>query len=178
MASTKETTVTEYLEKGCGCKFGSHGSWCITNFTRAEFEDFKDSFSELSKEEQDMFVLSFFAMNRLPGKNADRTVPTTFKIYGRSVCRKTFLYLLNFSKKKYQNIADHYLAKGLTSRIHGNKNRLPHNSTPFEMVEHIKSFIISYGQDNALPLPGRVPGYREENIRFKEECLADIFRFV
>ena len=33
------------------------------------------------------------------------------------------------------------------------------------MVKHIKSFIISYGQDNALPLPGRIPGYREENIQ-------------
>ena len=71
-----------------------------------------------------MLVLNIFAINRLPGKNAKRTVPTAFKIYGRSVFRKTFLYLLDFSRKKYQKIADHYLAKGLTSRIYGNKNRL------------------------------------------------------
>ena len=153
-----------FLRTGCGCKMGPNGLSCVSLFSREDFVDCRDSFLELTKEEKDMFLLSFFAMTRLPKKHVDKKSLQPFKIYDKSVCKITFLYLLNISKHKYQNIADHYLENGLVIREHGNKSRLPHKTAPLETKEHVKSFIISYGQDNALPLPGRVPGFREENL--------------
>ena len=70
--------------------------------------------------------------------------------------------MLNIANTKYRNIADHYNKNGLGARRHGNTNRLPHNTTPFEVQDHFVNFVKSYARDNALPLPGRVPGHREE----------------
>ena len=143
-------SIEDFLRTGCGCKMGPNGLSCVSLFSREDFVDCRDSFLELTKEEKDMFLLSFFAMTRLPKKHVDKKSLQPFKIYGKSVCKITFLYLLNISKHKYQNIADHYLENGLVILEHGNKGRLPHNTASFETKEHVKSFIISYGQDNAL----------------------------
>jgi len=89
---------------------------------------------------------------------------SVFTMYRKKTCKTTFLYLLNISNHKFQNIATHYDTEGLTSRVHGNKGRLPHNTTPFDAKTHVKDFIITYAEDHALPLPGRIPGYRDESI--------------
>ena len=109
-----------------------------------------------------MFLLSFFTMNRVPNKGVDRKNVPKYKIYGYNVCKKSFLYLLNISNTRYRNVASHYNINGLVSRDHGNKGRLPSNAIPFEEKTHITTFIESYARDNALPLPGRVPGHRDE----------------
>ena len=110
-----------------------------------------------------MFLLTFFTMHRVPNKNVDRKQIPDFKIYGYKVCKKTFLYLLkNMSATKYRNIAKHYNNNGLMPREHGNKGRLPANTTPFDSTNHVTSFIKGYARDNALPLPGRVQGHRED----------------
>ena len=62
---------------------------------------------ELTNEEKDMFLMSYFTMNRKPSEPVDKKRIPGYKIYGYNVCKRSFLYLLNISKKKYQNIADH-----------------------------------------------------------------------
>jgi len=153
--------VDEFLRIGCGCQNGPNGRQCIENFSKEEFVSCRDSFLELSKDEKDLFILSFLTLTRKRGANERHS---SFTIYGEKTCKTTFLYLLNMSKHKFQNIAEHYQSDGLTSRVHGNKGRLPHNTFPFDCKKHIKDFILSYAEDHALPLPGRIPGYRDESI--------------
>ena len=154
--------VEDFLAKGCGCNLGENKSWCVNVFTREQFTKCRDDFIELSNEEKDMFLLSNFAMNRTPNQPLDRSSIPGYKIYGYNVCKKTFLYLLNISNTKYRNIANHYNNNGLGAQRQGNTGRLPINTTPFEVQEHVVSFIKSFARDNALPLPGRVPNHKEE----------------
>ena len=125
MASVS-TSVDEFLRIGCGCKIGPLGGQCIENFSKEEFVSCCDSFLELSKDEKDLFVLSFLT---LTGKRKCDDRYSHFTIYGEKTCKTTFLYLLNMSRHKFQNIAEHYLSNGLTSRVHGKKGSLPLNNT-------------------------------------------------
>lgn len=164
MATASTATSTEeFLEKGCDCKLGNGGTQCITNFSREQFEQCRYSFMELSNDEKDLFILSFLTLSRMPGDDIDRHY-STFTMYGKKVCRKTFLFLLNISKNKYSNICKHYSNNGLVSRSHGNKGRLPSNSHSFETKKHVKSFIETYAEDHGVLLPGRIPGYRDQSI--------------
>ena len=116
-------------------------------------------------------------MNRVPKKPVDKKNIPGFKLYGYNICKRLFLYLMNISNHKYKNIASHYNSNGLISRQHWNKGRLPSNTTSFEATEQVKSFITSYARDNALPLPGRVPGHRDEThlVLSSSECKKDIW---
>ncbi|KAJ8300352.1 hypothetical protein KUTeg_021871, partial [Tegillarca granosa] len=51
--------------------------------------------------------------------------------------------------------------EGLGARSHGNKGRLPKHALTLNDVQIIKQFVISYGNKFGLPLPGRLPNYRE-----------------
>ena len=154
--------IEQFLREGCGCKIGLNQSPCINFFQKDQFTECRDHFLELSNDEKDLFLLSYFAMHRVPGKSTERTNMPGYKIYGHNVCKKAFLFILNISNHKYKNIAGHYNKHGLIPRVHGNKGRLPINTTPFEDTEFVVSYIKAYAEDNSLPLPGRVPGHREE----------------
>ena len=106
--------------------------------------------------------VKLFAMTRMPRQLVDRSNLPPFKIYGKTVCKDTYLYLIGIPKHKNKNLAGHYSENGLVARRHNNKGRLTANTTQFETVENVKSFITSYGTDNALALPGRVPGCKDE----------------
>ena len=155
-------SVEEFFRKGCDCKFGPNNSSSLEVFDRLEFVECKENFLELSNEERDMFLLSFFTMNRVPNKPVDKKSVPIYRIYGYNVCKRTFMFLTNIGGTKYQNIADHYNVNGLSARRHGNKGRLPSNTSSFGTVEHVKSFIQAYANDNAMPLPGRVPGHNDQ----------------
>ena len=153
--------IEEFLRNGCKCSIGPNNSQCLNAFSREQFIECRDQMTELSNEEKDMLLLGFFMINRTP-KRQNNINNHGYKIYGFDVCKTTFLYVLNISNTKYKNIAAHYNLNGLISREHGNKGRLPVNTTPFEETEHVTSFIKAYARDNALPLPGRVPGHSLE----------------
>ena len=100
------------------------------------------------------------------GKNVDVIWPFVSSLSIQNLwtqcLQKSFLYLLNIANAKYRNKGDHYNKNGLGALRYGNTNRLPHNATLFEVQDHIVNSIKSYARDNALQLPGRVPGHREE----------------
>ena len=49
-------------------------------------------------------------------------------------------------------------------RTHGNTHKQPHNAFTVKDVQHVKSFITSYAEENAISLPGRIPGYKDYKI--------------
>ena len=173
---TLNVSVEEFLETGCGCKYGEEGQECISNFAQEEFKNCRNYFTELTKEERDLFILSHLFINRAPGKvNENKRIP--YRIYGKPVCKTTFLYLLNISKNLLQNVSQHYNSEGLTPRVHGNKGRLPSNTSSFETTSHVKTFISEYAANHALPLPGRIPGYRDESISLISSSESSVWEF-
>ena len=59
----------------------------------------------------------------------------------------------------------HYQNHGISLQIHGNSKRLPHNALPLDVAEDIKNFLSNYADENAVLLPGRIPGFKNEDIQ-------------
>ena len=81
------------------------------------------------------------------------------------VCHRTHQFLLGVDKDRLQAIKANYMENGLTTRIHGNTKRLPHNVTSYEEIQRIVKFITNYAGDQAILLPGRIPGYKRDNLK-------------
>ena len=75
------------------------------------------------------------------------------------------MFLHNISTKRLKALQSHYGSNGLTPRVHKNKKRLPHNTTPFSTVQDIVQFLLNLAQEQGLVLPGRVPGYHRTDIQ-------------
>ena len=57
-----------------------------------------------------------------------------------------------------------FLATGLTTRVHGNAKRLPKHSLKLDEVKTFVTFLSNY-VENAILLPGRIPGYKRDDLQ-------------
>ena len=97
---------------------------------------------------------------------AERQKSTTlFHHHGHCICRTTFLLLHNMGESRFKTLKARYLSEGLVPRVHGHTGRIPPNSLVHEDVEQIISFVTQYCETNAIILPGRVPGYKRDDIQ-------------
>ena len=73
-----------------------------------------------------------------------------------------------------------YLATGLTTRVHKRTNTLPHNVLSFDEVKNVIRFLNHYSEAHAILLPGRIPGYKRDDIQLlpssttKKVCLKQL----
>ena len=81
------------------------------------------------------------------------------------ICKEMFLNLYGISNSWFQRLVDHYQNHGISLQTHGNSKRLPHNTLPQAIAEDVKNFLSNYAQENALLLPGRIPGFKDEYIQ-------------
>ena len=58
-----------------------------------------------------------------------------------------------------------YLSLGMVPRVHGHTGRVPPNAFVLEDMQNIVKFILQYAESNAILLPGRVPGYKRDDIQ-------------
>jgi len=72
--------------------------------------------------------------------------------------------MLGISKTFLTNISQHFDKNGVIARVHGNTKKSPHNELPFESNLHFKTFVLNFAEENAITLPGRIPGYKDERI--------------
>ena len=54
---------------------------------------------------------------------------------------------------------------GLTPRVHGNTKRKPKHALSYTTTEFVVRFLFNYAEQNAIVLPGRVPGYSRTDIQ-------------
>lgn len=59
----------------------------------------------------------------------------------------------------------HFLANGLEERMHGNIKRLPYNTLTLVDSQNVVKFIRSYAENHAILLPGRIPGYKRNDLQ-------------
>ncbi len=89
---------------------------------------------------------------------------THFYFHSCPICLATFLFLHGIGKKRFRNLVKHYKLNGVSARMHGNRKRKPWNAAHFEDKELAVTFITNYAEVHALPLPGRMPRFKDYNI--------------
>ena len=101
-------------------------------------------------------------------KHKSKTRQQIYSYYlfgGQHVYRRTFQFLLGVGKDRLQAIKASYTENGLTTRTHGNTKRLPHNVTNYNEIQKMVRFVFNYAEEQAILLPGRVPGYKRDDLK-------------
>ena len=141
----------------------------------------------MSREELDLVIKSQLFAHRRTGlhteakkhKVKERERPyQEFYFQGKRVCRTTFCFLHNIERKKMLAISKSLDVDGLGPRVHGRVGKAPAHSLTFSDRERVKTFLCQYARDNALPLPGRLPNYRDSKVLLlpSDSCKEDIFK--
>ena len=85
-----------------------------------------------------------------------------FSLY-QSARRCFFTYM--DCDSRFRRLKEHYQTYGICPRIHGNTKRLPENTLSQAMVEGVRTFLTNYVEENAISLPGRIPGFKSDDIK-------------
>ena len=105
-------------------------------------------------------------------ETARKRTRTPFFYHGKRICRKTFLFLHHIHQKRFYSLLKHYKKSGLSVRVHGNNKRLPSSTCSPETIENVVKFIGNVAEDQALLLPGRVPGFKRIDVKLLPSTLT------
>ena len=159
--------VQTFLQEGCGCHRGLTGGQCCNDFSQETVLNNVYNCRELSHTELDLVILAHvqaFMAVEATGEKRKRNPPYSFLYRSRPICKEMFLNLCGISKSRFQRLVDHYNNHGVSVQMHGNSRRLPHNTLPNAVVEDVKNFLSNFADENAVLLPGRIPGFKVEDI--------------
>ena len=72
----------------------------------------------------------------------------------------------------------HYRENGCKPRIHRNTGRTFQNHLRFEDNTRVRNFIWNYSETHAILLPGRIPGFKRDDIKVlpSSETKANVWR--
>jgi len=161
-----------FVENTCGCKWGN-GKPCSLLFTKEYYTTFRSQASFLTREQLDLVLLGSVMSTTSDGdvvagrhKPAKRQrTALTYMHKGHQLCRVTFNFLHGIGKHRVPAIKKNFIENGLETRTHGNTKTRPHNALTWDMVTNIVKFINNYAEQNAILLPGRIPGYKRDDIK-------------
>ena len=161
-------SVRKFLQDGCKCSRGPRDGPCSSQFTEETVMSNLNNCLELSSSELDLVILANIqAVSRSEqvGEKRNRSPRCNFLFQSKPICREMFLKLYGLSYSRFRRLKEHYEDNGLSRRNHGNCKRLPPNTLPHALVEDVKVFLANYVEENAISLPGRIPGYKEDDIK-------------
>src|SRR6218665_3225641 len=90
---------------------------------------------------------------------------TTYLIKGNTVCIKTFKFLHAVSQNRLTALLKWYREHGLVPKEKRSGGRNSDRPFSFHDIQRTMSFITIYAEDHALDLPGRVPGFKREDVK-------------
>lgn len=73
-------------------------------------------------------------------------------------------------KDRFMAVKASYIASGLTTRIHGNSFHRPKHALKFDEITNLITFLRNYAEKHAILLPGRIPGYKRDDIQLLPSC--------
>ena len=168
----EQDKVEHFYLNGCGC-----ASACVRQFTLQHISLTRANTAQLSRGELDMVimgqVMALTHCSQIPQNTTKhrhqlkQRERNSMAFYHNSlgVCRSTFLFLHNIGEFRLKAIRARYLSEGLVPRIHGHSGRTAPNALVLEDVRGIITFIMQYAETNAILLPGRIPGYKRDDIQ-------------
>lgn len=105
-------------------------------------------------------------------KNNERQrVKCTFSFHGHRVCQTTFLFLHNIGKKRWKNLMKRWQSTGIELHCHGNKGRGNKTQLEAKDVIDVVKFIDNFAATNAMILPGRVPAFKDPDLKLLPSCM-------
>ena len=87
---------------------------------------------------------------------------TSFKHGGHDICIKTYCFLHTIGRSKFEAIKASFESNGLCPRKRPYVK--PRRALRLSDIEYIVSFVRNYAEDNAILLPGRIPGYKRDHV--------------
>ena len=84
-----------------------------------------------------------------------------------------FLFLHRIQQRRFYSLLKHdmYEKKGLSVCMHGNKKRLLSSTTSPETIKEVVKVITNVAEDQALLLPGCVPGFKRIDVKLHHQRL-------
>ena len=169
---TKVATVSTFMSTRCGCH-KLKGSPYSRQFSLSYIEEFRALCAELTPAELDMVIMD----QLMTGMNTSDIVSTlarhkkddcekcytTFTHQGKPVCLKMFRFLHRIGEKRLKNLTKNVKSSGLCPRVHGNTN--DPDTLSLSSTEYVVRFLFSYAEQQALLLPGRIPGYSRDDLQ-------------
>ena len=76
-----------------------------------------------------------------------------------------YYYYYYYYYCRFLRLKDHYGENGLSLRVQGNHKRHPHDATLQAVSEDVKNFLTNYVEENAVLLRGRIPGFKNDDIK-------------
>ena len=80
-------------------------------------------------------------------------------------CMQTHLPLHDIGDFHLKAIRAQYVSEGLVPRVHGHTGCVSPNALVLDEVKGIITFVMQYVETNAILLPGRIPGYKRDDIK-------------
>ena len=165
----------EFVKNTCGCHL-AHGRPCSDLFSH--YIQLRAQSSFLTRNELDLTLICSIMSTVIQDdyvrdgrhKNPKRRKQTTtsYLHHGHDTYMyKTFTFLHGIGKDRLRNVRDSYLTNGLETRVHGNTKRLPHNHLTHAVIINVTKFLKNYAEENAILLPGRIPGYKRDDIKLQ-----------
>ena len=158
----------KFLREGCGCWRGSKGGPCSREFREETVLFNLNNCLELTSGELDLIILAniqAFTHNDYVGTKRNGTSRCTYQFQSVLICKEMFLHLYGISYSRLRRLKEHYETHGIYPRTHGNTKRLPSNTLPQSTTENVHNFLTNYVEENAFVLPGRIPGFKSEDVK-------------
>ena len=172
--SAELSKCQEFLRTTCGCK-KANGKPCSSLFSEEHYRDLRAQASFLTHEQLDLVILGSLMATvntdkfrpsysrHKPAKRQKMT--TTYMHQGHHLCKTTYDFLHGVGNHRVKNIRKSYIQDGLAVRTHGNAKRSPHNALTYTQITNLVKFIQNYAEQNAILLPGRVPGFKRDDLK-------------
>ena len=160
--------VKKFMLDGCGCALGEKGGLCSQQFSEGAVLFNLNNCQELSSDELDLVILAniqAFTHSESIGKKRSRSPLCYFYYQSQPICKEMFLHFYGLSDSRFRRLKEHYQNRGISPRTHGNTKRLPENTLPQATIEGVHTFLMNYVEENAIALPGRIPGFKDDDIK-------------
>ena len=78
----------------------------------------------------------------------------------------TFAFLFGIGANYWiKAIKRHYMENGMEPQVHKNTKWLPIKTASYEDILALVKFLQNYAETNAILLPGRIPGYKWDDLK-------------
>lgn len=144
-------------------------------FSEEHYTDLRAQAAFLTREQLDLVIMGSIMATinndehcqpwyrHKPAKRQKTT--TTYMHHGHNLCKTTYNFLHGVGNHRVKAVKQSYLQNGLSPRSHGNAGRSSHNALSYTQINNIVKFIQNYAEQHAILLPGRIPGYKRDDLK-------------
>ena len=158
--------LKKFLQDSCGCTLGPKNGPCCRQFAEETVLFNVNNCLELSSLELDLVILtSIQAFSRSDCIGGKRSPQCTFYFQSKPICKEMFLHFYGISYSRLRRLKEHHEQHSISPRQHGNTKRLPQNTLPQSTIEDVHSFLANYVEENAIVLPGSIPGFKNDEVK-------------